>query len=150
MAANGRVGVNTGYWMHRTSKWHLSIFYICIRTHITCVCVYRLLDAQDQQVAPSALAEFRAGVRPCSVTITEHITSLVAQGLAWYTLSLSLSLSLSLTHTHVCVCIYIRILICMCVSFSLARACCPFLSLSLCMCVYVVHVCVCVCVCVCV
>ena len=43
----------------------------------------RLLDAQDQQVAPSVLAEFRAGVRPCSVPITEHITSLVAQGLAW-------------------------------------------------------------------
>ena len=44
----------------------------------------RLLDGQDQQVAPSAVSEFRAGVRPCSPPLTEHIISLVGQGLVWH------------------------------------------------------------------
>lgn len=49
-----------------------------------CALCNRLVDGQDQQVAPSAVAEFRAGVRPCSPPLTEHIISLIAQGLVWH------------------------------------------------------------------
>ena len=49
----------------------------------------RLLDGQDQQVAPSALSEFRAGVRACSPPLTEHILALMDKGLVWHSLSAS-------------------------------------------------------------
>jgi hypothetical protein len=43
----------------------------------------RLLDGEDNQVLPSAVVEFRAGVRTCSPAVTQHVRSLLHQGLAW-------------------------------------------------------------------